>query len=137
MVRNVFTHSRIEILDNIACNRSKELGMVKSVFHFYQSKTFENQTFLPEELHVFLVDESDVAESIDKFNKMFSLRTRKSKEFWLIDVSIWTDKLQKDQLLDKIVLDFKVLPLDFDDDLYLFSGILRSHNFEQKYFILF
>ena len=111
--------------------------MVKSVFHFYQSKTFENQTFLPEELHVFLVDESDVAESIDKFNKMFSLRTRKSKEFWLIDVSIWTDKLQKDQLLDKIVLDFKVLPLDFDDDLYLFSGILRSHNFEQKYFILF
>ena len=109
--------------------------MVKSAFHFYQSETFENQTFLHEELHVFLIDESDVAESIDKFNKMFSLRTRKSKEFWLIDVSFWTDKFHKDQLLDQMVLDFKVLPLDFDDDLYLFSGIFVFNHFEQTYSI--
>ena len=96
--------------------------MIQSAFHFYQTEKHDNQTFLHEDLHVFVIHENDVAESLNQLNNLYSLRTRKSKEFWLVDVTYRTNKFHKGRFINQISLDFKDLPLDFDDDLYLFSS---------------
>ena len=50
------------------------------------------------------------------------MRTRKSREYWLVDVSSWTANLTEDQLTDQLRLAFRDLSLDLDDDLYLYNG---------------
>ena len=82
-----------------------------------------NQTFRHEELHVFVIDQMNIKESLKAFVGLYSLRTWKRKEFWLFDITQWTKEYSKDQLLNQIRYDFRDLVLDFDDDLYLFSGI--------------
>ena len=71
-----------------------------------------NQTFRQEELHVFIVDEKNAMESVNTFEELYSLRNRKRREFWLVEVSALTD----------IRSYLKDVSLDLDDDLYLFSG---------------
>ena len=81
-----------------------------------------NQTFRYEELHVFVPDDKDTKNSIRKFVELYSLRTRKSKEFWLVDIAQLTKNVLKENLIEQIRSDIKNLPLDLDDDLYLLSG---------------
>ena len=50
------------------------------------------------------------------------MRTRKSREHWLVDVSALTANLMEDQLTDQLRLAFRDLSLDLDDDLYLYNG---------------
>ena len=51
-------------------------------------------------------------ESVKTFEDLYSLRNRKRREFWLVEVSALTD----------IRSYLKDVSLDLDDDLYLFSG---------------
>ena len=51
------------------------------------------------------------------------MRTRKSREHWLVDVSTLTANLTEDQMTDQLRLTFEDMSLDFDDDLYLLNGM--------------
>ena len=74
--------------------RSKKLAPVKTAVRFQGSELFRNDTFFDEDLHVFIVDHDDVKQSIKTFANLYSLRTRKSREFWLVDISSWTYKFR-------------------------------------------
>ena len=51
------------------------------------------------------------------------MRTRKSREHWLVDVSALAANLTEDQMTDQLRLTFEDMSLDFDDDVYLLNGI--------------
>ena len=68
------------------------------------------------------MDQDNIDESLKTFKELYSMRTRKSREYWLVDVSSWTANLTEDQLTDHMRLAFKDLTLDLDDDLYLYNG---------------
>ena len=106
--------------------RSKKLAPVKTAVRFQGSELFRNDTFFDEDLHVFIVDHDDVKQSIKTFANLYSLRTRKSREFWLVDISSWTANFPKGQVMNQIKLNFKDLPMDLDDDLYLISGMIMN-----------
>ena len=74
-----------------------------------------NTTGYGKELHVSIPGEHNLTKSLDQFSKLFALRTRKSREYWLLDISDFGLEVAKEKL--------KNLPtLDLDDDLYLFDG---------------
>ena len=106
--------------------RSKKLAPIKTAFRFQGSELLKNNTFFDEDLHAFIVDQDQVKQSIKTFADLYSLRTRKSREFWLIDISLWTANFPKGQLMNQIKLHFKDLPMDLDDDLYLITGIIMN-----------
>ena len=52
-----------------------------------------------------------------------SLRTRKSHEYWLVDIRYWTANVEgRTSFFDRIRFDLRDLQLDLDDDLYFFEG---------------
>ena len=58
-----------------------------------------------------------------QFVEMYSLRTRKNREYWLIDVGYWTANVDdRTSFYDRIRNDLRDLKLDLDDDLYFFEG---------------
>ena len=67
------------------------------------------------DLHVFIPKENQFIDSINRFFDLFGMRTRKSREYWLLDLT--KINMSTDEISDKILND---LPnLDLDDDLYL------------------
>ena len=108
------------------CIRSKKLAPIKTSFWFQGSELLRNNTFFDEDLHVFIVDQDHVKQSIKTFSDLYSIRTRKSREFWLVDISSWTANFPKGQVMNQIKLNFKDLPMDLDDDLYLISGMIMN-----------
>ena len=66
------------------------------------------------DLHVFVSDAYRQNQSLDLFHDLYSMRTTKSLEFWLLDVS-----LLESGLLDSSMIDLKTL--DLNDDLYLYE----------------
>ena len=38
-------------------------------------------------MHIFLIHDQNMDESVTKFNEIFSLRNKSNQEFWLVDVS--------------------------------------------------
>ena len=68
-----------------------------------------------EGLNVFIPNEEIKNETLNNFLQIYSKRTKASRDYWLLDVSNWNsvDELVKNEL--------KSLPLDLDDDLYLFK----------------
>ena len=73
-----------------------------------------------EDLHVFILDEANLHRSLDHFKKLYALRTWTDKEFWLLDISSMNSEPKKMQNI------FHDLPLDLDDDLYLFKSNVNS-----------
>ena len=68
----------------------------------------------PQDLIVFVPDESEIDDYVDKFIGWFNQRKRTNKEFWLLDItSLGTIEEAKERL--------KNLKLDLDDDLYWFA----------------
>ena len=61
------------------------------------------------DLIVYVIDDS---ENLDKLKNMYSIRTRLNKEFWLLDVSIFST-------IRESSLALKELQIDFDDDVFL------------------
>ena len=108
--------------------RLKELGTIQTAFHFHGSEPTLNQTFRHGELHVFTYEENDFESGVKKFKDLFSLRNWSSKEFWLIDISQLTLKVQKDQMINELESTFEDLKLDLDDDVYLYSGIRLTYS---------
>ena len=104
--------------------RSKKLAPIKTSFRYQGSELLRNNTFFDEDLHAFIIDQDHVKQSIKTFADLYSLRTRKSREFWMVDISSWTADFPKGQLMNRIKSEFKNLPLDLDDDLYLISGMM-------------
>ena len=84
---------------------------------------FYNQTVMDEDLHIFIPSANMIEESVKQFIKMYSLRTKKSREYWLLDIGYWTANADdKTNLYERIRQDFKDLQLDLDDELYFFEG---------------
>ena len=78
---------------------------------------------IDKDLQVFIPNTEMIEESIKQFVEMYSLRTRKSLEYWLVDIGYWTANLDdKTSLYERIRHDLRNLHLDLDDDLYFFEG---------------
>ena len=78
--------------------------------------TTENMARHYEGLHVFIP--RNWSEDILRFGQFYSERTRASREHWLLDITLGNgsiDEIVKENLKD--------LPLDLDDDLFLFKNI--------------
>ena len=86
---------------------------------------FYNKTVMDEDLHIFIPNVNMIEESVKQFIEMYSLRTKKSHEYWLLDIGYWTYTANADDktnLYERIKQDFKNLQLDLNDDLYFFAG---------------
>ena len=75
---------------------------------------------IDEDLHIFIPNAEMIEMSIKQFIEMYSLRTKKSREYWLLDIGHWTANL--DDFYERIKHDLRHLQLDLDDDLYFFEG---------------
>ena len=93
-------------------------------------KPVSNNTFFDKDLHVFVMDPEHLDKSVKVFSGLYSLRTRKSREFWLIDISPWNSRYPRGQMIRQIKSDFRGLPLDIDDDLFLFSTNSLTNSFD-------
>ena len=84
---------------------------------------FYNKTVIDKDLQVFIPNTEMIEESIKQFVEMYSLRTRKSLEYWLVDIGYWTANVDdKTSFYERIRHDLRNLHLDLDDDLYFFEG---------------
>ena len=84
---------------------------------------FYNKTMIEEDLQVFIPNTKMIEVSIKQFIEMYSLRTKKSHEYWLIDIGYWTaDEKDRTNFYERILYDLRNLQLDLDDDLYFFEG---------------
>ena len=76
-----------------------------------------------EDLQVFIPNPELIESSIQEFVEMYSLRRRKSREYWLLDIGYWTANVEdRTSFYKKIRYDLRNLQLDLDDDLYFFEG---------------
>ena len=76
-----------------------------------------------EDLQVFIPNPKLIESSIKEFVEMYSLRRRKSREYWLLDIGYWTANVEdRTSFYKKIRYDLRNLKLDLDDDLYFFEG---------------
>ena len=87
---------------------------IPASFKFIEEDVVENRTTLmnPQDLIVFIPDESDIDSHIEKFIGWFNQRKRINKEYWLLDITSLNTKARS--RLDN-------LKLDLDDDLFWFA----------------
>ena len=87
---------------------------IPASFKFIEEDVVENRTTLknPQDLIVFIPDESDIDSHIEKFIGWFNQRKRINKEYWLLDITSLNTKTRG--RLDN-------LKLDLDDDLFWFA----------------
>ena len=71
----------------------------------------------PQDLMVFIPDESDIDVHIDKFIGWFNQRKRNNKEYWLLDITFLNTKARSK---------LNNLKLDLDDDLFWFEHTCSS-----------
>ena len=78
---------------------------------------------IDKDLQVFIPNTEIIEESIKQFVEMYSLRTRKSREYWLVDIGYWTDNVDdRTSFYERIRHDLINVDVDLDDDLYFFEG---------------
>ena len=78
---------------------------------------------IDEDLQVFIPNTDMIEDSIKQFVGMYSLHTKKSREYWLLDIGHWTANVEDRTIFnERIRHDLKNLQLDLDDDLYFFEG---------------
>ena len=88
-----------------------------------------NQTSSGKDLHVFIPNDQRLTESLDHLFGLYDMRTRKNRDFWLLDLSNINETSR--ELIDTKLRD---LPgLDFDDDLYLLELSKVEINDEPEY----
>ena len=78
-----------------------------------------NTKFHKTSLEVFIPNESNLEQSVAILLNLYSQRTRRNHEFWLVDISAWRS-------LNEALGDLKQLPLDFDDNFYLYTFLDNS-----------
>ena len=99
---------------------------IKTAFHCHRTEIESQESFFEKDLHLFIMDPNNIDQNIQIFKRLFSMRTRKSQEHWLVDISSWTANLTKDYFADRLRFDFEGLQLDLDDDLYLYQSKLTN-----------
>ena len=78
---------------------------------------------IDKDLQVFIPNTEMMEESIKEFVETYSLRTRKSREYLLVDIGYWTANVDdRTSFYERIRQDLINLPVDLDDDLYFFEG---------------
>ena len=77
----------------------------------HQSKA--NISAADEDLHVFIIDHTDIKKSLQMLTYQLHRRDRSNREFWLIDIAALGS-------LDTAELMLNSLQLDLDDDILLF-----------------
>ena len=115
------------MLVNICYYRCKEIWPIKITFNYLGTNTFLNNTVIDEDLHIFIPNAEMIEMSIKQFIEMYSLRTKKSREYWLFDIGYWTVK-DRDNFYETIRHDLGDLKLDLDDDLYFFEGKINDYS---------
>ena len=111
------------MLVKICYYRCKEIWPIKMAFNYLATNTFLNNTVMDKDLHIFIPNAEMIEISIKQFIEMYSLRTKKSCEYWLLDIGHWTANLDdKFNFYERIKHDLRHQQLDFDDDLYFFEG---------------
>ena len=68
------------------------------------------------DLHLFVPDELNLKQSLDHFHELYSSRTWRSREYWLLDI---THLGSAEKTAERWLKDLPAL--DLDDDLYLFE----------------
>ena len=100
----------------------KELTPLAMMFQDFEHSPESGITFPNKNLVVYIPDQSDLKQSVDNMLAMFSMRSRLNSEIWMLDISFW------DSVRDVLtVLDG--LPLDTDDDFYLYSAPKENSDF--------
>ena len=103
--------------------RCKEIWPIQIAFNHLGTNMLYNKSVMDEDLHIFIPNANMIEESVKQFIEMYSLRTKKSHEYWLLDIGYWTANADdKTNLYERIKQDFKNLQLDLNDDLYFFAG---------------
>ena len=91
---------------------------------------------IDEDLQVFIPNTDMIGESIKHFVEMYSLRTRKSHEYWLVDIRYWTANVEgRTSFYDRIRNHLRDLLLDLDDDLYFFEGKMMLEYYDMFFSI--
>ena len=72
-------------------------------------------------MHVFIPDDSILTHSLDIFVSLYTLRKIRNQEYWLLDVSDF-------EYIDGSMENLKTLPLDLDDNLFLYKHGNNSKN---------
>ena len=91
--------------------------------HMYLPSLYHNQLEIKEILQsvifhdkslvVYILDDNDIEKSLNNLIVLSSTRSRLNKEYWLLDVTLF-------DTIEEAILVLN-LPLDLDDDFYLFS----------------
>ena len=118
--------------------RFKEIWPFKIACNYLGTNKIYNKTVIDEDLQVFIPNTEMIEESIKQFVEMYSLRTRKSHEYWLVDIGYWTANVEdRTSFYERIRHDLRNLQLDLDDDLYFFEGktMLQHYDRFTVYFI--
>ena len=111
--------------------RCKEIWPIKIAVNYLGTNLFYNKTVIDKDLQVFIPNTEIIEESIKQFVEMYSLRSRKSREYWLVDIGYWTANVDRKQggsgagrtsFYERINHDLINLHVDLDDDLYFFEG---------------
>ena len=105
----------------------KEIWPIKTAFSYLGTNTLNKKKGIDEDLLVFIPNAKMIEESIKQFIEMYSLRTKKSREYWLFDIGYWTVK-DRDNFYETIRHDLGDLKLDLDDDLYFFEGKINDYS---------
>ena len=66
-----------------------------------------------EDMHIFIIDPNNLKYSIKLLEYKMRMRRRTNKEYWLVDISAL-------ESIDNAELMLTILPLDIDDDVFLF-----------------
>ena len=120
----------------ICIYRFKEIWPIKVAINYLGTNMFNNRTVIDEDLQVFIPNMEMIEESIKQFVEMYSLRTRKNREYWLIDIGYWTANVDdRTSFYDRIRNDLRDLQLDLDDDLYFFEGKMMLEYYDMFFSI--
>ena len=80
----------------------------------FQTNSSENGPLAEDlDMHIFIIDSNNLKKSIKFFEHKLRKRTRISKEFWFVDISGLGS-------IDNAELMLNNLPLDIDDDIFLY-----------------
>ena len=79
----------------------------------FQTNSSKNGVLKEEDMHIFIIDSNNLKKSIQFFEHKLRKRTRISKEFWFVDISALGS-------IDDAELMLNNLPLDIDDDIFLY-----------------
>ena len=118
--------------------RFKEIWPIKIAANYLGTNKIYNKTVIDEDLQVFIPNSERIEESIKQFVEMYSLRTRKSHEYWLVDIGYWTANVEdRTSFYERIRHDLRNLQLDLDDDLYFFEGKTMLQCYDMFYVLMF